>query len=81
MLYLVINSDETFELRWIDYYSISGFDDLLSMKAPSLPQQVLPDQTSALDTRQETISATDFEKNKKATEAIDTMIDNILESK
>jgi len=22
MLYLILNSDETFELRWVDYYSI-----------------------------------------------------------
>ena len=22
MLYLILNTDETFELRWVDYYSI-----------------------------------------------------------
>ena len=28
MLYLVLNSDDTFEMRWIDYFSISGFDEI-----------------------------------------------------
>jgi len=28
MLHLTINPDDTFELRWIDYYSESGFSDI-----------------------------------------------------
>ena len=29
MLHLTLNTDETFELRWVDYYSESGFDAIL----------------------------------------------------
>lgn len=32
MLHLTLNPDDTFELRWIEYYSESGFTDITREK-------------------------------------------------
>ena len=34
MTYLILNTDETFELRWVDYYTISGFDQIMNIEQP-----------------------------------------------
>lgn len=43
MLYLILNTDETFELRWIDYYTISGFDEVMAIEEglePPVPKNL-----------------------------------------
>ena len=40
MIYLTMNSDDTFELRWVDYFSnryytfltFSGFDEIMNLE-------------------------------------------------
>ena len=32
MLYLILNTDETFECRWVDYHTISGFEEVMGIE-------------------------------------------------
>lgn len=55
MLYLIMNADDTFEIRWVDYYSIryiirnsninSGFDEIMNLEEGTHPPTSLSSES------------------------------------